>query len=1356
MKRRSILFVALCTLFFYSASGQRYVVGKDNTLAGKIISVSYANPTQAPSYIDFQDGTISQKDFYSISRELFHMQFSDSWKLIRTDRDDLNMNHHRIQQYYNGVLVEQGEFILHERNSFLVSANGFFFDGLNLGIVPAYSESQALDAALEMVNAQRYKWEMPAEESLLKETERNNKASYFPKGQLVITNVHTEPLKPVLKLAYKFDIYADSPLSRQYVYVDAQTCKIIKSESRICEFIANGTLATKYSGTKIMVTDSVSPGSFRLRDISRGGNVETYNMNSGTNYGTSVDFTDSDNIWNTILNQDNAAYDAHYGAQMTYDYYLSMHNRNSYDNLGSPIRSYVHFYTNYNNAFWNGSMMSYGDGNGAAYSALTSLDICSHELTHGVTENSSSLIFSYESGALNESFSDIFAACVDFFADSAVANFQIGEHCYTPGTPGDAIRNMNNPNLNSHPDTYLGNFWYNGPGDYGGVHTNSGVQNFWFYLLCVGGTGTNDLGFNYNVLPIGIADAGLIAYRNNNYYLTSGSQYADARAYSILAAGDLFGPCSAQQLAVKNAWDAVGVIGGFSPLPAVTSFNSGPVCPGENISLTSSGGSLYSWTGPGGFSSFLQNPIITGVTGAHSGIYTVTVSDSNGCTTSKSTLVEIHPEPVISVSSPTIICAGDSINLSSNATATGIGGPPVSVSNTTVVNIPDNNPAGIVSTITVVNAGSADKVLSVTIDSLVHTWISDLRLYLIAPDNSQIILASNVGDNGEDFLHTVFSSSANNVIGTSGNNASPFTGIYAPQTPFANLTGPAGGQWMLKMVDTESNDVGILFGWTLTLSGPNGISMYSWSPVTGLNATTIQNPVASPMSTTIYTVTATDFKGCTASATTSITINAPVVYFTVTPVICFGNGNGAVNLNISGGNGPFFYDWSNGSTTEDIVAVGAGNYTVIITDNSGCTQESLVSVSEPDLINLVSNISNPSCNNPGSGSISLSVNGGIPPYNFVWSDGNTGQNRTSIMAGNYSVTVADGNGCQAFGVYTIIQPPALSLSAGITDVSCRNGNNGAIDLVVAGGSAPFYYLWSNGSTTQDLTNVIKASYTVTVTDANGCSASKINVVSQPASVLSANISKTNVRCKGAQVGVATVNATGGTSPYNYLWNTIPAKTTKTITGLAAGSYNCLITDFNGCTKSITVVISEPAQLVVLITKTNVTTSGGSDGTATAMPAGGTGPYAYVWNTIPLKTTATITGLSAGIYSVKVTDSKGCYKIATITITQPSPRNAGGLTERENVIAGFTVYPNPTEGFLHIKLQSVKEEYCTVLLIDITGREIFTDRMDIHKGLNHIEMNLSGFSSGIYMLLCRTTTGQVRSKIVLEKAYSSRQ
>ena len=231
-------------------------------------------------------------------------------------------------------------------------------------------------------------------------------------------------------------------------------------------------------------------------------------------------------------------------------------NRKSFDEKDAKIRSFVHRGVNYNNAFWNGSVMTYGDGDGSRFTPLTSIDVCGHEVSHAVTTYTAGLVYRYESGALNESFSDIFGNAIERYARPMQYSYKIGEDI-TPS--GNGIRDMSRPNANNHPDTYKGFLWRTGAGDNGGVHSNSGVQNFWFYVLSEGDTAANDNSDNYSVKGIGWEKAAEIAYRNLTVYLTKNSQYADARYYGIRAAVDLFGDCSDEMIETTNAWYAVGV-----------------------------------------------------------------------------------------------------------------------------------------------------------------------------------------------------------------------------------------------------------------------------------------------------------------------------------------------------------------------------------------------------------------------------------------------------------------------------------------------------------------------------------------------------------------------------------------------------------------------------------------------------------------------------------------------------------------------------------------------------------------------------------------------------------------------------
>jgi len=217
------------------------------------------------------------------------------------------------------------------------------------------------------------------------------------------------------------------------------------------------------------------------------------------------------------------------------------------------------WYDEVNNAFWTGSFAAYGAGDGEVRSSFGAIDVVSHEISHGVTEHSAGLVYRGESGALNESFSDIFGTAVEFYAEGRINNdWLIGEDVYKE--PG-SIRSMLNPKALFDPDTYLGEYWYNtaNSNDNGGVHTNSSVQNYWFYLLSEGGSGQNDDGISYQVTGIGIDDASAIAYSNLTNYLLPNSKYMDAATYSIQAAEDLFGDNMQQVLSTRSAWEAVGI-----------------------------------------------------------------------------------------------------------------------------------------------------------------------------------------------------------------------------------------------------------------------------------------------------------------------------------------------------------------------------------------------------------------------------------------------------------------------------------------------------------------------------------------------------------------------------------------------------------------------------------------------------------------------------------------------------------------------------------------------------------------------------------------------------------------------------
>lgn len=490
-----------------------------------------------------------------VLKEFFKTGANVNFRALKTETDELGYLHVRFQEQFMGIPIEHGNYVVHARNGEIESMGGDFkaiADDFNAR--PALGPAAALESAKAFVGARQYVWETDDADMYYDKIN----GTFQPKAELVIVGNFRSPGDDKLHLAYKFDIYAAEPLSRQTIYVDAFTGDILLANARIHHTSAPGSFKTRYSGTQSSLTDKYS-GSYRLRDYTRGQGVETYNLRQGVFYFTAVEFKDANNQWVEYHNtkKDDAALDAHLGAQNTYDYFKNVHNRLSYDNANSKIQSYVHYSKNYVNAFWNGSVMTYGDGDGVQYDPLTSQDVCSHEIGHGVCENTANLVYSGESGAMNEGLSDIWGACVEYYKFPTKKTWYVGDDFDLINHKG--FRNMANPNEFSDPDTYLGTYWYTGTGDNGGVHTNSGVLNYWFYLLTNGGSGTNDIGNAFSVQGIGITDAAKITYRMESVYMTANTDYAGARTYAIQAAQDLFGVGSQQEKSVTNAFYAVGI-----------------------------------------------------------------------------------------------------------------------------------------------------------------------------------------------------------------------------------------------------------------------------------------------------------------------------------------------------------------------------------------------------------------------------------------------------------------------------------------------------------------------------------------------------------------------------------------------------------------------------------------------------------------------------------------------------------------------------------------------------------------------------------------------------------------------------
>jgi len=393
-----------------------------------------------------------------------------------------------------------------------------------------------------------------------------------------------------------------------------------------------------------------------------------------------------------------------------------------------------------------------------------------------------------------------------------------------------------------------------------------------------------------------------------------------------------------------------------------------------------------------------------------------------------------------------------------------------------------------------------------------------------------------------------------------------------------------------------------------------------------------------------------------------MTVNAvPSVTTTVNDVACYSGTTGSVDLTVSGGTAPYTFLWSNGAVTEDISGVAAGIYSVTVTDANSCTATVSDTISQPAsaLSGSVTSQTDVTVYGGNDGSVTVAGSGGITPYQYSIDAATYQASGTfgTLTANNYTVTVQDANLC-TYNVDVTINQPAQPLSgiiASQTNVSCYGGNNGSVTVSGVGGVPPYEYCLDGNpyQASGTFSSLVKSSYTVTVRDAS-MNTSPVPVdITEPTAPLSVTAVKTDALCSGSSSGTAIATASGGTSPYSYSWNTSPVQTAATATGLAAGTYTVTVTDANGCTTIANVTIDQPAALAVTITQVNVLCNGGSNGSATATATGGTGPYTYSWNTTPVQTGASATGLIAGTYTVTVTDSNGCTATGTSQITEPT-------------------------------------------------------------------------------------------------------
>lgn len=626
------------------------------------------------------------------------------------------------------------------------------------------------------------------------------------------------------------------------------------------------------------------------------------------------------------------------------------------------------------------------------------------------------------------------------------------------------------------------------------------------------------------------------------------------------------------------------------------------------------------------------------------GSYTVTVTDTQGCTVSESyTITESEVFTYESFeASPSVSCAGSEDGFASISFAPNMSVDDILWSNgATTASISDLSP-GIYS-VTVTNRRgctvSAETEISEPAE-LVATTENIIPVSCEGMNNGTATIAATGGttaytfswSNGDTGMTAENLSAGTYTYTVTDNNACEATGTVTITSPEALELSNISTDALCNGEATGSIDA--------TVSGGTAPYSFNWS--NGENTEDLDNLEAGT-----YMQEVTDANGCV--ATMEVTIDEPTelsASAVTTDVSCAGGTDGLADITVQGGTLPYTFNWNNNAVSEDLENLSAGTYGGMITDANGCFVQLSFDIAEPEAILItVDSFYNPTCNDGTDAAIYLSITGGTPDYNILWSNDATTDDIEGLIAGTYSVTITDNNGCIETKEVTIEDPATLELMVNVMDIDCAGNENGQISLTVSGGNAPYNYIWSNGETTSTIGDLTPGTYSVSVNDNNGCGVEATYQIAEPAE-LTATSSVSHVRCFSGDDGLIEVIATGGTAPYAYQWSNggnLPINE-----DVVAGTYSVTVYDANQCSFTTEVTVNEPALLnPYLIYSTDVDCFGGNNGSAGVDAVGGIAPYTYLWSNGA--TVVDLDDVSAGTYTLTVTDANNCINTLEVII-----------------------------------------------------------------------------------------------------------
>ncbi len=605
-------------------------------------------------------------------------------------------------------------------------------------------------------------------------------------------------------------------------------------------------------------------------------------------------------------------------------------------------------------------------------------------------------------------------------------------------------------------------------------------------------------------------------------------------------------------------------------------------------------------------------------------------------------------------------------------------------------------------------------------------WLSNIDI------NGNLNWESTYGGNRSEEIFS-FDFSTDNGLLLAGSTQTKFNGMVENNNGLEDIflvrlegTGPT------QLVVSLGSDQTICSGASINLTP--SIPNCSSCTITWEDGSNSNNRNVSPTTTTTYSIIITDEDGITANDDITIFVSeVPVLDIElVGGNLCPGD---FYNLNTNTQNcSGCSYSWNDGNTEANrtLIVIDDIAFSLTITNQDGCSTNQSIEVPVQEAINFTGTTSPISCQGANDGQITIDNNSGNT-INFAWDHGAVGANLDNLSPGSYTVTAGAIGFCAEVATYVISEPDALILNTNSTTVSCFNQNNGSISTSIGGGMPPYDFEWSNGAVSASQNNLSAGTYSVTITDSNGCSISDAIEITQP-DAIQISSSLTSISCNGASDGSITITPFGGAGDYTFDWAN--GNTTNQLTNLSAGSYLVAVIDGDGCSTTASFLVEEPLALDFNINAIPPTTD--DNGSILAVPFGGTPPYQLLWNTG--STSFQIINLTNGLYTVTVTDQKGCTGEESILFEVTNNDDLARIND-------FTIFPNPNNGDFQVSIELENTTDFSLTLVNTLGQTISTERFRTDQLNKHFDF--STLASGVYYLLYTDQKGVEVKPVVIE-------